>query len=90
VTVVIGGSRDARPHKARKPKKGSVEVRWEVRWEEEWARRPISVCIYLFAYDGPGSGQGRRGCCTEPVIGRFTRRTGTVDRIRIKSTPAIV
>jgi hypothetical protein len=27
VTVFIGGSRDARPHKARKPKKGSVEVR---------------------------------------------------------------
>ena len=26
-TVFIGGSRDARPHKARKPKKGSVEVR---------------------------------------------------------------
>ena len=27
VTVFIGGSRDARPHKARKPQKGSVEVR---------------------------------------------------------------
>jgi len=27
VNVVIGGSRDARPHKARKSKKGSVEVR---------------------------------------------------------------
>jgi len=54
VTVIIGGNRDARPHKACKPRKGS-EARGEARWEEERACRPISV------FTGYQSGDEGRG-----------------------------
>ena len=79
MNVVIGGSRDARPHKARKSKKGSVEVRaggevggvpifFFIFFFIHTCGVPISVCIYLFACDGPCGGQGRRVEAPSPLL----------------------
>jgi hypothetical protein len=58
MTVFIGGNRDARPHKARKPKRGAVEVEGMARERES---RHVgsyqSLRRYGFACDGPAGGQ---------------------------------
>jgi len=60
VTVFVGESRDARPQKARKPRKRREKAVRTALWEEERAYRSITVFIVLrLACAGPGGDYNR-------------------------------